>query len=731
MKKALACILILVMLLSMAPMALAADPQTPISKQKALEIARDALQITDDYKLNRSYYNLDESGNQTWGFDLILRTEKGERNINVGVDAATGKIRNFYRYIPDNYGPRKYSIEEASKIAEDFLARNNPDLVGETRLEPLEPWIQQNSKEGFEVPFRFSRIVNGYPYWDNGVTISVSTANGQVTNYYFNWDKDPVPVPETVITPGKAKEIFNSNFGLELGYLRIYPEVMYNEKMYPQKTVTTAAAPMANKKIAPPYEPPKPQVILAYYPKSMNYGAWIDAATGDVISPNGQKLRIPDAVYNTPIGESVPVTPPAQPLDMEEALARAKAVADIPADYKLSWVNYEENTDPRWQPVWNFNWNTRKPPYGNISVNINAVTGEITNFDAYTGDPWTNPVTDLTEEQAKAIAVEYVKKMFPSRLGELRMPNVNYYEDPFMVKEGKRPFYEFNFTRLVNGIPFNENNISVNVNGKGSITRFYSNWEKLEFPAAEGVISLEKANGIMNTGNVLEPGYVRLMKTDRTFETRLVYRYQFIYYETAVNAKTGEIINRYNGGPIKVMSKFDDVKGHWAEKDIDLLTRKNIVSNVKENKFQPNDAITRADIIEMLVKALNLNPYYAKDASFSDVPKNHKAYGYTEAAFKAGVIAGSNGKFFPDKPITREEMAMVLVKALGEKAVKGDKTDFKDDAKISAWAKEGVAAAVASGILKGDAKGNFNPQSKVTRAEAAAMVARLMEQLTE
>jgi hypothetical protein len=719
------------MLLSTAPMALAADPQTPIRKQRALEIARDALQITDDYKLNRSYYNLDEFGNQTWGFDFISRTDKGERNANVGVDAVTGKIRNFYRYAPDNYGPRKFSIEEARKIAEDFLVKNNPDLTGETRLEPLEPWIQQNSKESFEVPFRFSRIVNGYPYWDNGVTISVSTANGQVTSYWFNWDKDPVPVSETLITPGKAKETFNSIFGLELGYLRIYPKVMYNEKMYPQKTVTTAAVPIKEKIIAPPYEPPKPQVILAYYPKSMNYGAWIDAATGEIISPNGQKIRIPETVYNTPVGESVTVTPPAQPLDMEEAMARAKAVADIPADYKLSWVNYEENTDPRRQPVWNFNWNTRKPPYGNISVNINAVTGEITGLESYAGDPWTNPMVDLTEEQAKAIAVDYVKKMFPSRLGELRMPTVNLYEDPYLIKEGKRPFYDFNFSRLVNGIPFNENNIWVSVNGKGNVIRFHSNWEKLDFPAVEDVISLEKASGIMNIGNVLEPGYVRLMKTDGTFETRLVYRYQAVYYETAVNAKTGEIINRYNGGPIRIMSKFDDVKGHWAEKDIDLLAGKNIVGEVKENKFQPNDAITRADIVEMLVKARELNPYYAKDASFSDVPKNHKAYGYIEAAFKAGIIAGSNGKFAPDKPITREEMVIVLVKALGDKAVKGDQTGFKDDVKISAWARDGVAAAVASGILKGDAKGNFNPRSKVTRAEAAAMVARLMDQLAE
>lgn len=743
MKKVIACILILVMVLTMAPLAWAAGDQVPVSKQKAMEIAKEQLQVSSDYKLIRTSFRMDEMGNKMWSFEWSLQMKKEGRGINVEVDAGTGKIRNFYRWSPDNYGPRKYSVEEARKIAEEFLKRTNPDLVGETRLEPLNGfYFPENAKEGFEVPFRFSRIVNGFPYWDNGVNINVSTANGQVTNYYYNWDKDPLPAADNIIPLGKAREIFDGKYGLELGYLRIFSDIRYAEKMRAAKPVSSASivttaktlsveAPVqAKNDIMPPRpnEEPKPQIIPAYYPQIMPGAGWIDAVTGDFIGPDGKPVTLPDAVYNKPLGVSVPHTPPAAPLDMDQALALAKTVVEVPADYKLSWVNYDENTDPRWQPTWNFNWNTRKPPYGNISVGINAVTGEITSMGSYNGEQWTQePV--VNEDEAKTIAVEYFKKMFPSKVGDVRLETDPNYET-YYYEKGMRPAYNFRFIRLASGIPFNDNGIWLTVDGKGRVSNFNSNWENVEFPGLEGIIAKDKANEIFNTWGTLEAGYVRLMKPDGTFEARLVYRYQQTAYESAIDAKTGEVINRYNGTPVKISKSFADVKGHWAQEDISRLAGKAIV-NPQAKNFRPNEAITRADITEMLVRALELNPYYANTASFTDVPKDHKAYGYIEGAYKAGIIKGSGGKFSPDKPITREETAIILVKALGEKAAKADKTDFKDNAKISAWAQKDVAAAAASGVFKGDAKGNFNPRSKVTRAEAASMLARLLEQLAK
>lgn len=54
-----------------------------------------------------------------------------------------------------------------------------------------------------------------------------------------------------------------------------------------------------------------------------------------------------------------------------------------------------------------------------------------------------------------------------------------------------------------------------------------------------------------------------------------------------------------------------------------------------------------------------------------------------------------------------------------------DKMKFKDDAKISAWAKESVKKVSDAGIMVGDAKGNFNPKAYLTREEAAVIIARI------
>ncbi len=691
-------------MMTVAPVVRAVEPQAPIGKQRAMEIAKEMLQINANYTLNRTYFNTDEQGNKLWGFNWTVKGAK-ERLIDVTVDAVTGKVRNFYRLEPDNNGPKKYSRQEAQKIAEDFLRRMNPDLVDETRLElPAEMMTPADINEGLEVQFNFVRIANGFPFWNTGVNIGVSTANGRVTSYHFNWVQEAPPAAEHAISLREAKKIFNERLGLELGYLRINPQ-------------------LAAEKI------PEPRVIPAYYPRVIMGPSMIDGLTGAIIGPFGKPVNVPEAVYSTLPGTSAPRIRPERPLDMEQAMQRAMSVVSIPEGFKLSWTNYEENADPRRQPTWQFSWLNRKAPYGNIFVSVNALTGDIVSLDVFTDNPWHMQEARITEAEAKSIALEYFRKMFPDRVGEVRLESSNYLNDIYLNNDGKRPFYDVRFTRLVNGVPFSDNFILINVDGRGEVNRFYSYWENEQFPDLGGIISLAEANEKFNAANTLEAGYVQLPKEDGSTETRLVYR--VAVDEKIVDAKTGNVISRYNGISLDARAySYRDLGGHWAKQDIAFLAKNNIV-NPQDNAFFPNQAITRADIITMLVKALDLNPYFARKPAFADVPKTHQAYGYIEAAFKAGIVQGSAGKFAPDALITREETAVVLVKALGEKVVKGDKTDFLDKDKIAAWAQKDVAAAAATGIIKGDAKGYFKPRANVTRGEAAAMVARVFEKLTK
>ena len=84
----------------------------------------------------------------------------------------------------------------------------------------------------------------------------------------------------------------------------------------------------------------------------------------------------------------------------------------------------------------------------------------------------------------------------------------------------------------------------------------------------------------------------------------------------------------------------------------------------------------------------------------------------------------------PDDRLTREQMATVIARyltALGLASVDTKQTGYKDDARISAWAKAGVALCTQEGILQG-ANGLFLPKGKLTRAQTAAILYRLSEQ---
>jgi len=115
--------------------------------------------------------------------------------------------------------------------------------------------------------------------------------------------------------------------------------------------------------------------------------------------------------------------------------------------------------------------------------------------------------------------------------------------------------------------------------------------------------------------------------------------------------------------------------------------------------------------------------------SFIDVPKLSWAYGAVEAAARAGLVKGSEGKFRPHDPITRQEMAVMLVRAL-DKGVDVSNTlpAFADDVKIAPWARGHVAAALNQDLIKGYPDNTFRPQKNAVRAEAVVMACRFINQ---
>ncbi|MFA5523770.1 MAG: S-layer homology domain-containing protein [Tissierellales bacterium] len=201
-----------------------------------------------------------------------------------------------------------------------------------------------------------------------------------------------------------------------------------------------------------------------------------------------------------------------------------------------------------------------------------------------------------------------------------------------------------------------------------------------------------------------------------------------------------------NGGVVKALtdnifkkpsSSFTDTKGHWAEKQIEYLYSKKLVDGTGEKAFSPNRNITRSEFVKLLVSLLkDIDLKSAKAVGFKDVENNKWYADYINWAAEKEIVSGiGNGKFGPNDPITREQMASMVLNFtkvmkinLSEKEAY---SDFTDNSQISTWAKDAVNAMRVSGIINGKPDGSFAPKGQATRAEAATIIYNLLNEMNQ
>lgn len=171
-----------------------------------------------------------------------------------------------------------------------------------------------------------------------------------------------------------------------------------------------------------------------------------------------------------------------------------------------------------------------------------------------------------------------------------------------------------------------------------------------------------------------------------------------------------------------------DISGHWAENGIKEMVTSGVISGYPDSSFKPDAPITRAEFATFLVKALIKSRGYTLEAGqgFEDTGA-HWAGLYISSALAYGVVSGYDEKTFgPDDTINREQMAAMLVRAVGP-APAAEEVRFADSRGISGWAVDAVATAVKSRIMAGYPDNTFAPQGKATRAEAVTAILNAMK----
>lgn len=174
---------------------------------------------------------------------------------------------------------------------------------------------------------------------------------------------------------------------------------------------------------------------------------------------------------------------------------------------------------------------------------------------------------------------------------------------------------------------------------------------------------------------------------------------------------------------VPAAAAFRDTAGHWAEKTLDEWQDEGLIDGYGDGSFQPNGTVTRAEFIKLVNRTLGFTAESA--VSFSDVTERDWFHAEVAKAVTAGYAQGSGGLFRPNQPVTRAEAAAMLARAAGLAANEERADAFADAASIPAWAKGSVGAAAEAGYMTGYPNGAFGALGSITRAEAVVTLDRV------
>ena len=179
---------------------------------------------------------------------------------------------------------------------------------------------------------------------------------------------------------------------------------------------------------------------------------------------------------------------------------------------------------------------------------------------------------------------------------------------------------------------------------------------------------------------------------------------------------------------VKALDKFSDVPaGAYYYDYVYKAAEESIVSGYPDGTFKPNNNVTRGEFVSMVTRMLGVDTSSYTTTTFSDVPADYfglKAIAYCS---EAGIISGvGNGKFNPNAPITRQDAAVVVAKAL-KLSLTASTTSFADDAKVSSYAKKYVAACAKAELIKGVGGNNYSPLANIKRCDAAIILVKSLD----
>jgi hypothetical protein len=729
--------------------------EAKISKAKAIELAKSYVEIPDSYVLQNISFNSNSYGNgsSTWSLQYGKKADdKYYGNISVGIDSDSGKLITYY-YNDENPAnkpayPPKVNLKSAKEIANELLKKFNPAELNHLQYnDTFEKSFKAPLDGNVRYSIQFDRTENNIPFPNNYVNLTID-GNGKLVSYNQFWSSNITFADASkAISVSQAAYAFQTNSTVALTYISPWN-------------------PTDKKQTKP----------LLGYSLISNI---VNAITGEVTNQSGSTIP----PNTTPLTDKPLAEKPTGNLNLtkEQAIKQATGYFQLPANAVLQDASYQENVIPEASAAndlvpngksiiyggggtgisqWNLSWQVPAVEKGQeaiyISAGINSKTGELLSYyhNQYRPIPMdtstSTPVfTKISLDLAKATAIDFIKKVAPQYTNELALDEQNLSNlTAELIKT--TPAININFRRVVQGILTENESVNVGIDTEtGEINNYWSNLSNLEYPSAKPTV-LSEVDAITKllSQYTIELAYSLPFDSSPVYplnvgaaadETQAANPYYVLtpkYPDQAVflDAATGDWRKRDTGEITTLEKKIvTDIEGHWGQNEIQLMVDYNAL-DVKDGKVLPDQAITRGEMIKMLVIAMNGGNGGIRFASnhassFKDVSADSAYFPYIESAVDANIIdSTSSSTFNPNGTINRDEIAQLIVRALGydKLAEYSDlfKLDLKDAAQIKH--KGQVAIVVALGILTAS-NGSFMPAQDVSRAQAAIAFSRYLQ----
>lgn len=171
---------------------------------------------------------------------------------------------------------------------------------------------------------------------------------------------------------------------------------------------------------------------------------------------------------------------------------------------------------------------------------------------------------------------------------------------------------------------------------------------------------------------------------------------------------------------------MSDIKGHWAETDIQEWLDEGLITGYPDHTFQPGAEISRGEFVALVNRAFKYSDTSA--IGFKDLKQTNWAYIEVQKAIAQGYIGGFNDNTFrPGKQITKQETAVIISRILkldsnGATAA----VSAKDSNLIPAWSRPAIGYLLEKGIMSNDSDGAFQPKRELTRAEAVVVIKKAL-----